>query len=81
MLLPPHRLSLSPLSTHPDARTLAGQLDGGLAGIYGGPTTGRDTAVPADLAAPHGLFLIGYLDDVAVACGGCGYAGTCRTPS
>ncbi|MGH3837038.1 MAG: hypothetical protein ACRDSF_15270 [Pseudonocardiaceae bacterium] len=51
---------------HPDARTLAGQLDGELASIYGGPTTGRDTALPADLAPPHGLFFIGYLEDVAL---------------
>ena len=35
---------------HPDARELADQLDGELAGSYGGPTTGRDTVVPADLA-------------------------------
>lgn len=25
---------------------------------------------PADFAAPHGLFLVGYLDGLAVACGG-----------
>jgi GNAT superfamily N-acetyltransferase len=55
---------------HPDARKLADQLDGELASIYGGPNTGRDTAVPPNLTPPHGLFLIGYLDDVAVACGG-----------
>ncbi|MGH3694950.1 MAG: hypothetical protein ACRDRX_13350 [Pseudonocardiaceae bacterium] len=42
---------------HPNARTLAGQLDGELANIYGGPHTGRDTAVPTDLAAPHGVAL------------------------
>ncbi|HWR46585.1 MAG TPA: hypothetical protein VN327_03035, partial [Pseudonocardiaceae bacterium] len=46
---------------HPDARTLADQLDGELASIYGGPTTGRDTALPVDFAPPHGLFFIGYL--------------------
>lgn len=55
---------------HPDACALVDQLDGELASIYGGPNTGRDTAVPADLAPPRGLFLIGYLGDAAVACGG-----------
>lgn len=63
---------------HPDARTLADQ--GELASIYGGgPTTGRDTALPANLAPPHGLFFVGYLDDVAVAAAGCDCAEILRT--
>lgn len=37
---------------HPDACKLADQLDGELANVYGGPNTGRATALPADLAAP-----------------------------
>ena len=69
--MPGSGLILRPLPfDHPDARKLADQLDGELASIYGGPTTGRGTAVPADLAPPNGLFLIGYVGDLAVACGG-----------
>jgi hypothetical protein len=49
---------------HPDARTLADQLDGELANIYGGPTTGRDTAVLADLTAPHSRAVCGVMGRV-----------------
>lgn len=42
---PSPTLVLSSLD-HPEARKLADQLDCELANVYGGPTTGRDTAMP-----------------------------------
>ncbi len=40
---------------YPDARTLADQLDGELASIYGGPTTGRDIALSVDFAVARNI--------------------------
>jgi GNAT superfamily N-acetyltransferase len=36
--------------------------------VYGGEDD--DTTEAAEFVPPHGLFLVGYLDDAAVACGG-----------
>ena len=53
---------------HPDARRLIAELQQEYVHRYGG-----EDATPTDVtefAAPGGTFLVGYLDGVAVACGG-----------
>jgi GNAT superfamily N-acetyltransferase len=59
---------------HPDAARLVAELQREYEVRYGG----RDgTPVdPAEFAAPGGLFLVGYLDDAPVACGGWRRRGT-----
>lgn len=58
---------------HPDAVKLIDQLQGVYRERYG---DGDDTpTAPAEFAPPHGHFVIGYLDDVPVACGGWRVAG------
>jgi GNAT superfamily N-acetyltransferase len=53
---------------HPDATRLVGKVQQEYEVRYGGQDT---TPVnPADFATPRGLFLVGYLDDTPVACGG-----------
>lgn len=53
---------------HPDASTLVAEIQQEYVVRYGGPD---GTLVdPAEFAPPLGLFLIGYLDGVPVACGG-----------
>jgi uracil-DNA glycosylase len=53
---------------HPDAAALIEQVQGEYVRRYGG----RDSTPvdPAEFAPPRGLFLVGYLDGAAVACGG-----------
>jgi GNAT superfamily N-acetyltransferase len=52
----------------PSAQLLIEALQAEYVVRYGGPD---DTPVdPAQFASPHGLFVIGYLDEVAVAMGG-----------
>lgn len=53
---------------HPDSVQLIDELQEFYRGRYGG---GDDTPVdPAQFAPPHGMFVIGYADGNAVACGG-----------
>lgn len=51
-----------------DATTLIGAVQQEYVQRYGGEDA--TPVAPADFAAPRGLFLVGYLDGVAVACGG-----------
>lgn len=53
---------------HPDAAGLIHQIQRYYVRIYGGRD--RDPTDPAEFAPPRGLFLVGYLDGIAVACGG-----------
>lgn len=53
---------------HPDARRLIADLQTFYAQRYG---AGDDSPVdPVEFAAPLGYFVVGYVDGVAVACGG-----------
>lgn len=53
---------------HPDAVALIAEVQQEYVVRYGGPD---ETPVdPAEFAPPLGLFLVGYVDDQAVACGG-----------
>lgn len=53
---------------HPDAARLIHEAQQEDVVRYGGED---ETPVdPAEFAAPHGLFLVGYLDGIPVACGG-----------
>lgn len=53
---------------HPDSVKLIDLVQQEYVTRYGDPDV---TPVdPAEFAAPHGIFLVGYLDDVPVACGG-----------
>ncbi len=53
---------------HPDAAALIERLQGYYRVIYGGTD---DTPVDGgEFAAPRGRFVVGYVDGVAVACGG-----------
>ena len=53
---------------HPDAARLIEEVQAEYVRRYGGKDS---TPVdPADFAPPRGLFLVGYVDDVPVACGG-----------
>jgi GNAT superfamily N-acetyltransferase len=53
---------------HPDAGTLTAAVQDVYRERYGG---GDDTPLdPAEFAAPHGCFVVGYLDGVPVASGG-----------
>ena len=53
---------------HPDAVLLIEQVQQEYVVRYGGRD--RDSVDPAQFAPPLGLFLVGYLDGVPVACGG-----------
>lgn len=56
------------LIDHPDAVALVARLQAYYRAIYGG---GDGTPVdPSEFAPPHGRFVVGYVDGVAVACGG-----------
>ena len=53
---------------HPDAARLIAEVQREYVTRYGGED---DSPVdPDEFAAPKGVFLVGYLDGVAVACGG-----------
>lgn len=53
---------------HPDAAKLIDELQADYLVRYGGPD---ETPVdPDEFAPPRGLFLVGYVDDEPVACGG-----------
>jgi GNAT superfamily N-acetyltransferase len=54
--------------TDADARTLIGELQQEYVVRYGGED--ETPVTPADFAPPRGLFVVGYLDGTAVACGG-----------
>ncbi|WP_182883930.1 GNAT family N-acetyltransferase [Microbispora sp. H10949] len=67
--LDPHRFVVSPRPyDHPDARRLVRALFDDQKERYG--YADPFEADPAYYLPPHGLFLVGYLDGVAVACGG-----------
>lgn len=53
---------------HPDAAGLVQQIQQYYVELYGGHD--RDSTDAAQFRAPNGLFLVGYLDGSAVACGG-----------
>lgn len=53
---------------HPDAVALIAEVQQEYVVRYGG--IDRTPTDPAEFAPPQGLFLVGYLDDVPVACGG-----------
>lgn len=53
---------------HPDAQVLIALVQQLYQRLYGGHD--RDRTDPAQFAPPDGLFLVGYLDDAPVACGG-----------
>jgi GNAT superfamily N-acetyltransferase len=52
---------------HPDARALVERVQQEYVERYGSPDQGR--VDPAEFDPPHGLFLVGYLDDAPVATG------------
>lgn len=52
----------------PDAQQLVDRINAYYTQIYGG--FDRDPTEPAQFVPPAGLFLVGYDDDVPVACGG-----------
>ena len=52
----------------PDTQQLVDRINSYYQDIYGGPD--RDPTGPGQFVPPAGLFLVGYLDDVPVACGG-----------
>jgi GNAT superfamily N-acetyltransferase len=53
---------------HPDAAQLIAGVQREYAARYG--SQDASPADPAEFAAPHGRFLVGYLDGTPVACGG-----------
>lgn len=53
---------------HPDATTLIAAVQAEYEVRYGGHDGTR--VHPDEFAPPHGLFLVGYVDDLPVACGG-----------
>jgi GNAT superfamily N-acetyltransferase len=53
---------------HPDAQALVAEVQQEYVTIYG--EEDETPVQPADFRPPRGLFLVGYLDDRAVACGG-----------
>ncbi|MEU1283292.1 GNAT family N-acetyltransferase [Kitasatospora sp. NPDC005856] len=53
---------------HPDAQTLAAEVQQEYVRRYGGPD--ETVLHPEDFEAPAGLFMIAYLDGRPVACGG-----------
>lgn len=53
---------------HPDAAKLIDQVQRENAARYG--TVDETPVEPSSFAAPHGIFLVGYVDDMPVACGG-----------
>jgi GNAT superfamily N-acetyltransferase len=53
---------------HPDAAQLVAEVQQEYAARYG--SEDASPADPAEFAAPHGRFLVGYLDGTPVACGG-----------
>jgi len=53
---------------HTDARALIEEVQQEYVIRYGGPDASR--VDPAEFGPPLGLFLVGYLDGVAVSCGG-----------
>jgi GNAT superfamily N-acetyltransferase len=58
---------------HPDAIALVAEVQREYAARYGSEDS--SPVDPAEFAAPHGRFLVGYLDGTAVACGGWRAAG------
>jgi GNAT superfamily N-acetyltransferase len=52
---------------HPDAAKLIAEVQQEYVVRYGDPD--MTPVDPADFAAPRGIFLVGYLDDVPIACG------------
>lgn len=62
-------LQLRPVAfDHPDSQRLVAEVQREYVARYGGPDATRID--PAEFAPPRGLFLVGYLDDRPVACGG-----------
>lgn len=53
---------------HPDATTLIDESQRDEAARYG--DVDQTPVDPAEFTAPHGVFLVGYVDGLAVACGG-----------
>lgn len=53
---------------HPDAVTLITRLQAHYQAVYGGPDA--TPIVVSGFRPPAGYFVVGHLDDVAVACGG-----------
>ena len=53
---------------HPDAAQLIAEVQQEYAARYG--SQDASPADPAEFAAPHGRFVVGYLDGTPVACGG-----------
>jgi GNAT superfamily N-acetyltransferase len=53
---------------HPDAAALVGRLQAYYQSIYGGQDETPHDA--AEFLPPSGYFVVGYVDDAAVACGG-----------
>lgn len=53
---------------HPDASKLIGEVQRENAARYG--TEDETPVEAAAFAAPHGMFLVGYVEDTPVACGG-----------
>ncbi|QCX28611.1 GNAT family N-acetyltransferase [Nocardioides jishulii] len=51
--------------THPDAARLVDEVQGEYVVRYGGQD--ESPVDPTEFLAPHGAFLVGYVDDVAVA--------------
>lgn len=58
---------------HPDAAALITEIQKFYVELYGGHDVDRTD--PVLFEPPHGCFLLGYLDDVAVTCGGWHAAG------
>ena len=53
---------------HPDAQLLIDAIQQYYVAVYG--DTDLDSTAAGEFAPPDGIFLVGYLDDVPVACGG-----------